>query len=69
MTPESNDSDAARAGQLEGCSRRLGAAARDPRVVYDKHVAAGNRIADPHPAWVYAPCMDLFWGYRQSHQG
>ena len=69
MTPEDHNSDAARAGQLEGCGRRLGAAAGDPRVVYNKDVAAGNRIADAHPAWVNAPCVDLFWGYGQPHRG
>jgi hypothetical protein len=69
MTSEDNDSDSARAGQLESRCRRLGAAARDPRVVYNEDVAAGNRIADANPAWVNVPGVDLCWDYGQSHQG
>ena len=69
MTPEDNNCDAARAGQLEGSGRRLGAAARDPRVVYNKDVITDNRITDAHPAWVNAPSVDLCWGYGQPHQG
>jgi hypothetical protein len=68
VPPKDNNGDVARARQLEGCGRRLGAAAGDPRVVYDKDVPAGNWIADADPAWVNAPDVDLFWGGGQPHQ-
>ena len=69
MTPEDHNSDAARAGQLERCGRRLGAATGDPRVVHDKDVAAGNRVADPDPAWVNAPTVHLSRHDGQPHHG
>jgi hypothetical protein len=67
MTPEDDNRDAARAGQLERGGCRLGTAAGNPGVVYDKDVATCDRIAGAHPAWVNASGMDFRWHDGQPH--
>ena len=64
-----NNSDTTRTCQLEGSGHRLGAAAGNPRVIHDQDIGTRDRIADAHPAGVYAPCMDRIRRDCQPHPG
>ena len=68
MSAENNNRNVMRAGQLERGGHRLSAAARNPGVVDNQDVGAGNRIPHAHPAGINASSMDLPLRDSQPHE-